>query len=172
MVTEGLSTAELAELARPPTSAELVAAVSRARRGEVSLETAVSELVYGRFDTGDSAWCEVGRGVWRVAVWAYRASPYTPVPPRPLEAPDVYVAVLALAPDPVIWWRIPGVSWAVLAAELGVGVRSAQHQIRDRLGFQFGGERGRRELVAAPCVRCGRVQRPKDLLGYQCRRCG
>lgn len=170
--TRPLTRQELAELARPPAPEELAVAVGRAVRGEVSLEEAVSVLVYGRFDTGDPAWCEVGQSAWRVALWAYQQGPQlVDCGDRPLNPTDVYVALRTLSPDPVAWWRLPGVSWGVLAAHLGVGVRAAQYHLRDRLGFAFSGSVFDRALTLAPCVRCGRIAKPWLLVAFRCGDC-
>lgn len=49
-------------------------------------------------------------------------------------------------------------TWADLAARLGVSARAAQHLLKDRLGFRFTPPNTRaRAIVYAPCVTCGTI---------------
>lgn len=48
-------------------------------------------------------------------------------------------------------------TWADLASRLGVSARSAQHLLKDRLGFRFTRPNKPRAIVYAPCVACGTI---------------
>jgi len=62
-----------------------------------------------------------------------------------------------------------------LAALVGghpiVRQRAAQHQIRSRLGFEFGGRPGVRRILRAPCIVCGEVVEAREIEDRTCGGC-
>jgi hypothetical protein len=56
-------------------------------------------------------------------------------------------------------------TWPDIAARLGTERRAAEHLMKARLGFRFGGKVGSRTVERGPCVECGKLHPAEDFRG-------
>jgi hypothetical protein len=149
---------------------EVEEAVDRALAGEASLDVLMTAKLFPR---GSPLywidWPPEAVRLWDAASRLYLERRRTERPaPTQSEAWD---AVLAVAPDPARWWRIPGVTWDDLAPYLRLSPRALRYQLCDLQGWRMKGRGQTRTILAAPCVACGDPQRPSDLRNRRCPRC-
>lgn len=115
-------------------------------------------------------WNQEARDVWSLACKIFYEEtkarrPWKKGSRNTLSLERSWEVILEFAPDPFLWWVIPGVTWKRIGDRIRVSPRTAAYRM-NTLGWKLVGSGMRvpsREVVLAPCVECGRVWRPPEI---------
>lgn len=155
------------------TDAEIVLIAEQAVDGDEPLDEILAQRIFGGAPPerwGD--WPDDAVRMWKdaVAIWRILRDEHRPeieegedskVPLRTSwEAIDEVRARIEMPPRH--WFRIPNVTWGDIASVLGLGATSTAWHF-GLLGWKLDGVYSTRKVVAAPCVRCGRIHPAEEI---------
>lgn len=166
---------------RPLDPAVIDALVHEAMHGPTCLDELISLRLFGSLSAVPELWGEwppAARESWDEAMRRHAEITHgieeRSRPRRRHQAPtlaEAWAAMLSVAPDPARWWRLPHVTWPMIAPLLDLGTRSAVYYLVQVQGWDLAGLAGSRRIVAAPCVACGTVTSALDLAHRRCPSC-
>jgi len=161
---------------RHPTEDEIRYLVGQVVAGELCpLDSVLTKAIWG--DNPPATWGEWPKEA--IEAWSFGCHLYlldkqslrsTHIVPRVTLTLDLsWRTILGLAPDPVEWWSLPGVTWLEVGHRLGLLPRKAAYRMMN-LGWRMKGSGMRvpdRRVVAAPCNSCGAVWTPREMERYR-----
>jgi hypothetical protein len=157
-----------------PNERELRRIVRQVVRGESGpLDTVVTGVIFGEKKPEIwGHWPPEAVRIWSRACELYydlvqeeESSEWARGSRNDLTLPDSWDAILRVSPDPLRWWRLPGVTWSAIGRSLGLPSRLASYRMQS-LGWRLAGAGMHvpdRRVVTAPCVNCGTTWGPDEI---------